>query len=304
VQRNRSFRLYRIKKNIEPFLFLSPFLICFSIFFLWPILFSIWVSFTDWTGVKAGQFIGIVNYINVLGSTTFHTAFLNTVYYAVVAGLTLLIVGFAVAYVLNFSFLRGKNLFRTIYFLPVAMPAVIMGSVFSIIYDRRYGVLNFIIQRIGLVPQNWLGDPAVTKIAVSIAFVWNQIGLVMIYFIAGLQGIDPTLYESAQIDGANGLQMLWYITIPQLRAVLVFVGVVVTVAIFQIFQEPYILFASPSLGATGGPEDSALSLLQYMHRLGFKYQNMGQASVVAIVIFAVIVIVSLLQLRLARSAED
>jgi ABC-type sugar transport system permease subunit len=303
IKKRTAYEKYIFKQHLEPYLFLSPFLICFVVFLLWPIIFTFWVSFTDWTGVKPGQFVGITNYIQILGSPTFHKAFTNTLAYTVIAGFGLLILGFIIAYLLNLAFLKGKSIFRVIFFLPVAMPAIIMGSVFLVIYDHRFGALNYFIQLLGITPLNWLGDAAVSKIAVSIAFVWNQLGLVMMYFIAGLQSIDMSLYESAKIDGTNEIQMLWYITIPQLRHVMVFVGVFVTVAVFQIFQEPYILFSAQSLGATGGPEDSALSLLQYMHRLGFNYQNMGEASVVAVVIFLLILIVSVFQLRLTVSAE-
>ena len=283
--------------KIEPYLFLLPFFICFIIFFLWPILFSFGVSFTDWRGVRTGNYVGLKNYIEVLGSSTFRKALLNTLWYAALAGGSLMLLGFIIAYILNLPIIVFKRFFRTIYFLPVAMPAVIMGGVFAVMYDWHYGVLNYLLGIVGFDRLNWLGEVGTAKLAVTIAFVWRMLGLVMIYYIAGLQGLDVSVFEAAKVDGANSWQIVLHITFPLLKPIIMFIGVVVAVEVFQIFQEPYILFSFTAMGASGGPQDSALSLLQYLHRLGFQYQHMGKASVVAMTIFGLIIGVSLLQMK-------
>jgi ABC-type sugar transport system permease subunit len=283
--------------KVEPYIFLAPFLVCFLVFFLWPILFSVGVSFTDWRGVHTGNYVGTKNFVEVLSSPTFSKALLNTLIYAAISGITLIPLGFIVAYILNLEIVKWKKLFRTVFFLPVAIPTVIMGSVFAVMYEWHYGILNYFLEILGFTRLNWLGDVRTAKVAVMITFNWRMIGLVMIYYIAGLQGLDESSIEAARIDGASGLQIILYITLPLLGPIIMFIGVVLSVEVFQIFQEPYILFSFTAMGASGGPEDSALSLLQYLHRLGFQYQHMGQASVVAIVIFALIITASLIQMK-------
>ncbi|MBA7518932.1 L-arabinose transport system permease protein AraP [subsurface metagenome] len=299
MKRKVNFReLYtRSLPKIEPYLFLLPFLVTFFIFFLWPILFNLGMTFTDWHGARGGNYIGIKNYVELVKSTMFRKAALNTLWYAVVGGGVLLPLGFAVAYLLNGSITVGKKFFRTLFFLPVAAPPVLMALVFVIIYDWHYGILNYLLSIVGGAPQNWLGDVAFTKLSVIVVFIWRLLGLVMIYYLVGLQGLDVNMIEAAKVDGANGRQTILYIILPSLKPVILFISVVVTIEVFQIFQEPHTLFSFVFMGASGGPEDSALSMMQYIHRIGFSYQELGKAATAVVFLFSVVIVITILQLK-------
>lgn len=290
-------RIGRLLPKIEPYLFLSPFLVTFCIFFLWPILFNIGMTFTDWHGARGGNYVGLKNYVELVSSSTFRKALFNTLWYAVVGGGILLSLGFVIAYLLNGPITVGRKFFRTLCFLPVAAPAVLMALVFVIIYDWHYGVLNYVLGIVGAAPRNWLGDVALTKPSVVVVFVWRMLGLVMIYYLVGLQGLDINVFEAANVDGANRRQIIFYIMLPLLKPVILFISVVVTVEVFQIFQEPHTLFSFIFMGASGGPKDSALSLMQYIYRIGFSYQEMGKAATVALLLFGIVIGISLLQLK-------
>jgi len=295
--RNWIDRIPKSLPKIEPYLFLLPFFITFFIFYLWPVLFNVIITFTDWRGFHAGNYIGLKNYSELLSSSTFRKAFFNTFWYFVVAGSILLSSGFIVSYFLNIPSVRGKKIFRTIYFLPVAASPVIIGIVFVVIYEFRYGVLNYILGILGFSPVNWLGDVKFSKPAVTGLFVWRMFGLIMMYYLVGLQGLDVSVLEAAEVDGANTWQTIFYIVLPLLRPVILFISVVVSIQVFQIFQEPIVLFSSLFLGGSGGPQDSALSIMQYVYRIGFSYQEMAKAATATLLFMCVIGGIAFLQMK-------
>jgi ABC-type sugar transport system permease subunit len=306
MKANRNSTWWQRLYHIEPYIFISPFLVCFLVFFLWPILFSFWIGFTDWRGFEPGRFTGLANFATVLGSSMFGKALGNTITYAVITGVVLIPLAFLFAYLLNLSVLsgRGNRLFRSLFFIPITIPVVIMGPAFSLIFGWPNGIFNHVLAAFGQASINWLGEPLPAKLVVVLVFFWRSIGLVMIYFIAGLQGIDESNIEAARIDGAGTLQIIVRVIIPMMRPVMIFVTIFLTVQVFQIFDEPYVLFSFVSMGSAGGPGDAALSMLQLMHRYGFSYQHMGQASVVATAIFVIIFAIAMLQMKYGRFYEN
>lgn len=285
----------RYGEKIEPYIFISPFYITFLLFFLWPLSFSFFMSFTDWRGVSPGNYVGFKNYISIFNDSAFQKALLNNIWYAIVIVIILLPTGLILSNILNSKKTKGRKVFRTIFITPIATSAIIVGIVFLLIYDSRTGILNWFLTNIGLPRINWLGNPAVTKPSVSILFMWRNLGLVMLYFLAGLQGIDEQIYDAAVVDGANSVQTFLYVTIPMLKPIILFVGIIMTQTIFKIFQEPHILY-NFTMGPSGGPRDAGLSLAQLLYRVSFEYQMMGKGSAIGVILFLIITIVAMIQL--------
>lgn len=282
--------------RFEPYLFIAPFYVLFAAFTLYPVLFALYMSTTNWRGSRNPEFTFLANYGRIVADETFLLAFVNNLWFS--AGSIVLVIPLAlgIAVLLNLQWLRFKGVLRTIYFLPIATSTVIVAMVFLALYDARYGAVNYLLGLVGVSPVNWLGHPPFVKPAIMGLIAWRWTGLIMVYFLAGLQSIPQDLYEAAMVDGASAWQSFRNVTIPLLRPVLLFVIVIVTHDSFRIFDEPYILNRF-SMGLSGGPEDAGLSLGLYLYRMGFEYRQLGYASAIGVVIFLISFAVSMLQLR-------
>ncbi|MCA0454818.1 MAG: sugar ABC transporter permease [Chloroflexi bacterium] len=221
----------------------------------------------------------------------------NTVFYAVASVCIVVPLALLEAIALNSKQLRFKYLWRTLYFAPIVTSAVAISLVFRLLYNTEYGFINQILILLGGVPIKWMESPNVTKIAVMGIVIWRWTGLLAIYFLAGLQSIPQELYEAAAIDGADGFRRFFNITVPLLRPVTLFVVIIVLIGSFQIFDDPQILFGGTT---PGGPGNSAISLVQYLYNQGMGQQLFGYASAVGAILFAIIFILSLVQLRVFR----
>lgn len=283
-------------KKLTPYLFIAPFYIVFLIFMLGPVLYALFASVTNWQGVAAPHFTGLNNYIYMLHDVPLRKALLNTLWYSVVCVVTVIPLSFILANLLNITWLKGRNIFRLVYFLPIAMSALAVGVVFKVLYDADYGVINFVLKSIGLSAVNWAGDTFWFKPAVAGMIMWRWTGSHMIYFLAGLQGIPKHYYEAAEIDGANGWQRFIYITLPSLRPVILFVTVILTISALQIFEEPYMLYHDAK--GFGGPNDAGLSLAMYLYRQGFVFLKRGYGSAVGTVMLVIVATLSLIQTKM------
>ena len=198
---------------------------------------------------------------------------------------------------LNAKRLRFKYLWRTLYFAPIVTSSVAISLVFRLLYNTDYGLINTIFVALGGMPIKWMEGQEWTKIAVMGVVIWRWTGLLAIYFLAGLQSIPEELHEAAAIDGATGVQRFFTITLPLLRPVMLFVGIIVLIGSFQIFDDPQILYGA---GTPGGPGNSAISLVQYLYNQGIGQQLFGYASAVGVFLFVIIFVLSLVQLRVFR----
>jgi len=287
--RQRSVRWYKFQRKLAPYVFVSPFYVFFLIFMIIPICVAFYASFTDWMGVQTPNFVGLQNYINVFKDKTFLLALVNSVWYSAASVLVVVPLALLLAVLLNLGWLRLKGLFRAVYFAPILTSAVVVGIIFLLIYDYRYGLLNWVLNTLGLPAIDWLGAKEWKKPAIIGLIIWRWTGNHTIYFLAGLQSIPQELYEAAMVDGANRFRSFLHITVPLLRPVILFVVVITTIGSLQIFEEPYILRPTPS--------DAGLSLAMYLYRVGFQYMRQGFGSSVGFVLFAIIFALSLIQTK-------
>ena len=222
----------------------------------------------------------------------FAQAATNTAIYAIASLFIVIPLALVLAVLLNAKSLRFSNLWRAMYFTPVVTSTVAITLVFQILYNKDSGLLNAPLIVLGLEPINWLGDRSWIKVAIIILITWRSTGLLTIYFLAGLQSIPEELYEAASIDGASTVRRFFYITVPMLRPIILFVSILVLLSSIQIFDEIHIL-----TGGSGGPANSSMSLVQYLYLRGFTRLRLGFASAVGTVLFATVFILSLIQLR-------
>jgi multiple sugar transport system permease protein len=301
VNGGRRLRPWRHRREARAgILFVAPALALIGVFFVLPVLAGFALAATDFDIYAIGdpgtvRFVGIANFAALLNDPVFWKALVNTFYFVLVGGPLSVALSLAAALLVNARVARFKGLFRTVYFAPVVTTLVAVAVVFRYLYHPRFGLANQILELVGVGPVNWLGDPHWAMPAIILMSVWKNFGYNMIIFVAALQSIPVSMYEAARVDGAGVWQQFRHITLPALRPMLVFVGVITMIGAFQIFTEPYIL-----TGGTGGPLNATLSLVMYMYKQGFRWWNMGFGAAVALVLFLIILAGTLLQLRLRR----
>jgi len=278
--------------------FVSPALIAIAAFFVVPVIAALALSFTDFDiyGVADRhnvRFIGLDNYRRLFAAPLFWTALRNTALFVFVGAPLSIAASLATAVLLNARLARARNLFRTALFAPVVTTVVAVAVIWRYIFHTRYGFLNYVLGWFGIDAIDWLGDPRWSMPAIIVFAVWKNFGYNMIIFVAGLQSIPADLYEAARIDGARRLQQFRHITVPMLAPTTLLVTILTMVGYFQLFAEPYVM-------TRGGPAQSTTSVLYFMFEEGFKWWNLGYASAVAFVLFAIMLAGTALQLAVAR----
>lgn len=285
---------YRKGDGLSALLFLSPTLVVFTTFILFPVIFSFYLSFQKWNMFSSeSTFVGLDNYIRMFQSEEFWQVLKNTAVYTF--GTIPLNMGFSllVAYALNKKII-GKKFLRTAFFAPVIISPVAAAVIWRWLYDPNFGLINWFIGLFGINPINWLNDPTAAMFALIIMGVWKTFGYNMVLFSAGLQGIPETYYEAALIDGASGWTRFWKITIPLLSPTTFFIMVMSMIGSFQVFDIVYVL-------TSGGPLGSTKVLVFYVYEHAFKFFEMGYASAVAYVLFAILFIFTMLQMKYMKS---
>jgi multiple sugar transport system permease protein len=283
--------------------FIAPALGLILLFFVVPVVGGFLLAATDFDIYGIGdfstaRFVALGNFAALLHDPVFWKALANTFYFVLVGGPLSVAVSLGAAMLVNSRVVRLKGFFRTVYFAPVVTTMVAVAVVWRYLYHPRFGLLNQILAFLGLPDVNWLGDPRWAMPAIILMAIWKNFGYNMIIFVAGLQSIPTTLYEAARVDGAGPWQQFRRITVPALRPMLMFVGIITMIGYFQIFTEPYVL-----TGCTGGPLNATLSLVMYMYKQGFRWWNIGFAATVALVLFVIILAGTLVQMRLQRERE-
>jgi multiple sugar transport system permease protein len=277
------------------YLYVSPWLIGFVVLTAGPMIASLVLSLTKYDIVNAPTWIGLGNYIKLFtGDPKFWHSLGVTVTYAVVAIPLGLIFGFALAYLLNLK-VPAVPFWRTVFYMPAVMPAVASALLWGFIFNPRYGILNWLLSLVGIRGPGWLASRTWALPALIIMSLWS-VGGGMIIYLAGLQSIPTTLYESAQIDGANGWQQVRHITLPLMTPVIFYNLVIGIIGTFQYFTEVYVLTATAS-GGLGGPAEATLFYNIYLYNNAFRYLNMGYASALAWVLFVIVLILTLLVFR-------
>lgn len=281
------------RPRIVPFVFLAPFLILFLIFRVWAIIQAVFLSFEKVQGVGSGEWVGLGNYQFLFNDPTFYKALSNTAYYTVGILILLIVIPLVLAALLFSGLVERAGMFRTTLFLPVLTSLVVVGTVFRLILAPT-GLFNSAIGLLGIPAQRWLETAELAVPAMMIMAVWRWTGLNMIYFTSGLANISPDLYDAAAIDGANGLQRFYHITLPLLRPIILFVMTLTLIGGFQLFVEPFILWS----GGGGGPGQGGLSIVVFLYRTAFTSFNLGYASAIGVILALIIMTLSLVQFRL------
>jgi multiple sugar transport system permease protein len=284
--------------NRRAWWFVTPALTAILVCFVVPVLAALALSFTDFDiyGVADRhnvRFIGLDNYRRLVAAPLFWTALRNTFVFVVVGAPLSIAVSLATALLLHARLARWRAVFRTALFSPVVTTIVAVALIWRYLFHTRYGYLNYVLGWFGIDAIDWLGDPRWSMPALIVFAVWKNFGYNMIIFLAGLQAIPEEPYEAARIDGATRLQQLRYLTLPALAPTTLLVTILTMVGYFQLFAEPYVM-------TRGGPAQSTTSVLYFMYEEGFKWWNLGFASAVAFVLFAIMLAGTLLQLGIAR----
>jgi multiple sugar transport system permease protein/sn-glycerol 3-phosphate transport system permease protein len=271
-------------------LLIGPNLLLFAIFTYWPLLYNLYLSFVRWNFLRPTKpFVGLDNYIDVFTNRQFWAIVGNTVTFAVWSvGLTLLL-GLALALLINQP-LRYRNVARAVLFSPVIMSGAVVAVVWSYIFDPRYGLLDQLLGFVGLNSPDWLNSPTWAMPAVIIVYVWKNLGYAVVIYLAGLQGIPRELYDAARVDGAGAWARFWNVTLPGLSPVAFFLSVTSILATFQSFDIVKVL-------TNGGPANATSTLILYLYELGFVSYDAGEAGVVAVVLFLIMLVLTLIQVR-------
>lgn len=274
------------------YLYVAPFFIFFGVFMAFPIFQSLYLSFTYSQGYQQLTFVGLDNYANLFGDRLFWKALYNTAFIWVLAHALILPGGFLLAYAINNVIKRGKDVFKAVFFTPLITSAVAVALVFSSLFGRNFGLINYVITLLGGESVNWLGGTGVwIKPIIVLLFSWRWIGYNMIIYIAGLQGIDGSLYESAYVEGATKLQMMFRITIPLMKPIIFFTLFLSFIGGLQIFDEPYILLQNTS-GIGAGTDNQGLVLARYLYYQAFSRWNFGYASSIAYFMVVIVIFLS------------
>jgi multiple sugar transport system permease protein len=265
-------------------MFIAPAIVVIGLFFVLPVAAGLALSFSDFdiyalADLANLRFAGLANYMHVLSLPLFWKSLANTLYFVVVGVPLSIVLSLGCAVLLQSPLARFKPFFRTALFAPVVTTLVAVAVIWKYLFHVRYGLLNEWLAAFGLDPVDWLGNPTLAMPSIILFAVWKGFGANMIIFIAALQNIPEELYEAARLDNATRWQQFIYLTLPLLGPTLFLVSVLTMTGYFQLFAEPYVM-------TQGGPLQSTVSVLYLMYEEGFRWWNLGRASAVAFVLFA------------------
>jgi ABC-type sugar transport system permease subunit len=282
------------KQNLVAYLLLSPLIILFGAFTVFPFIYGIFISFHQWDGFGTQKFIGLNNYIQAFTDKALYAAAIHNVQYALGTVTGKLLFSFLLALLMQRGF-KGVTFFRAVFFVPVVFSTTTVGVLWARIYDPVLGLLDNFLMKSGIIsePILWLGEPKLAIWSLVIVDLWKWIGYHTVIFLAGLTTIPDELYESASIDGANALQKIVFITIPQLRGIILMNLTIALMGAFSVFDIVYIM-------TKGGPYKSTEVILTFMYNQTFEggNTNYGYGSTIAMILFLIILCITIIMTRI------
>ena len=292
--------LWTLQHRLAPYLFVLPFFVLFSVFLLYPLARSLYLSLYHNGATPSAEFVGLGHYRYILGDQLFWVACLNTVAFAVLFLSLQVPLSLGLALLLNSRLVRFREVFRFAFFSSHVVGAVFVAVLFRLLMAPRQGLVN---KAIDLLPflgpdNNWLGDPLLARPAIVIAALWLSVGWGMIYVLAALQAVDRELYEAAQVDGAGPWSRFRHVTLPGIRPVLAFLVLVGTIAALSLFELPYVFFQG------SGPRLAGMTIVMYLYENGFMTGDISFAAAVGWILVVLILGVSLVQVKLTGAAEE
>jgi multiple sugar transport system permease protein len=274
------------RKNILPYLLVSPYVIHFILFVAFPVGFSIVLTFHKWNIISPMEFTGVNNYIRLFNDKTFLKSMGNTIIFLLIHIPLQIIFALFLAEILNQK-IKLRGVFRGAFFLPVIVSGVVVTILWQQLYGYDTGLLNRLLIMIGLDKVGWLTDPNIAMASIAVMATWKNVGLYIVLFLVGLQTVPTQYYEAADLEGATHLQKFFKITLPMINPTIFMVIILSTIGGFSLFIEPYIMTG-------GGPLNSTVSAVLYIYKQGFFYYHMGYAATLglffAFIILAVIMI--------------
>lgn len=278
--------------SLTPYLLLGPFLAIFLVFLIYPIFNSLYLSFTSAQGSSV-EWVGFKNFSRVLQDPIFWKSLSNVFIFLIVQVPVMIILGCIIASTLNYKDLKFKGLLRFFIFSPVLIDMVTYSIVFSIIFNERFGSFNYFLSKFGVDQIAWFTDPFWAKILIIIALTWRWTGYNSIILLSGMQSIDYSLYESADLDGAGIIKKFTHITLPSIAPVILFCTITSTIGTINLYTEPSLLTA-------GGPMNSTYTPIMYIYDYGFNSFNFGYASAAVYVLTTIVVSISGIQMLVSR----
>jgi multiple sugar transport system permease protein len=286
---------WRERKALAGLLFVLPTWLVWLFWTALPAASTIAISFTTWNLISPPVFVGIDNYAKLVADPLFLLSLGNSLLY------TLVFTPLGIVLALIFAILingreRLREYYRVAYFLPVVTSVAATSILWKWLYQPSFGLINYSLSLVGITGPNWLNDPTTALLSIGIMSVWQGLGFTIVIFLAGLQTIPPSLYEAAEIDGANGLQRVWFLTLPLLRPTALFVSVIGVADAIQVFSQVFIM-------TQGRPDYHSSVLAYYLYITAFQRFNMGYAAGIALVIFVLVLLVTIAQLKFFRQSE-
>lgn len=279
------------RKWVAAYLFITPIVILFTAFRIYPTFFNFTLSFMEWNVFKnQGSWVGLKHYARLFNDGTFLTALRNTLTYTGIFLPAQISAALGLALLLNVRF-RGRSFCRAVFFMPYVVTLVATAAIWKWLYDPTSGLINAVLEQLNLPTCLWLLGKETALGSVIIFSIWQSIGYSMVIFLAGLQAIPQQLYEAAEIDGASKLQSFTYITIPLLVPIMLFILVMMTITSFGVFNQIYVM-------TQGGPAYATLVLVLYMYDQAFTFLNFGYGAAIAVVFFVFVLSVTLIELKL------
>lgn len=292
-------RLSRLDLKGSPYLYIAPFFILFAIFGLYPLGYTAWLSLTDQSPIEpVTSFVGLENFANLFGDAKFWNSVRNTLGMFVVATVPQLLLALALANWMNRA-LRGMGFFRLAVAIPIVTSTAVVALVFGMFFARDYGVINWVLDGVGIDPIDWRAEKYASWAAIASMVDWRWTGYNALIYLAAMQVIPRDLYESAEIDGASRTRQFWQITVPMLQPVIIFTVIISTIGGLQLFVEP-LMFTSGSGALSGGTLGQFQTVTMYLVQVMRSFNQWGYAATIALVLFALIVVVSVVNYLLIR----
>ena len=298
----------RLSPVWTPYVLLSPFVLLFAVFGVFPLVFSLYLAFQSWeptSGLDAMQFVGLDNYLFALQDEWFWKSLKNTGWLALASGVPQHLVAIPLAYFIHSSFKRLRNGVVGAYFMPYITSTVAIAILFSSLFSTDFGLINQGLRAMAQVPVlgwlvpsgavDWLGDPDHIKPAISMIVFWRYVGFNVVLYLAALQTIPADIYEAATMDGAGRLQQFFFITLPSLKPMIFFGVTLSVIGGLQLFEEPFIL-----TGGRGGSDQSGMTTAIYLYRMAFDFNDFGAASAMSWLLFIVVAVLTWLTNRAFR----
>ena len=289
---------WRIRRNWSAYAFLSVPLLLFMVFTVFALMFAFYLTFHEWSALEPETpFVGLRNYSDMVADESFRAAIVNTFYYTAVSVPVTMAIGLLIALLLNLP-LRARGLLRTLYFLPIVTPFVVVAIIWKWLYNGDFGLFNYYLIKTHLIrePLLFLADQNLAMPAVILMSIWSGVGFSMVIYLAALQAIPNELYEAARVDGASAVSRLLYLTIPLLRPTTLFLAVIGVIGAFQVFTQIFIM-------TSGGPAERTTTVVFFIYQAAFKFYEFGYASTLSFGLLAILLVFTIVQLRIYRRGD-